>query len=1015
MIDPVIIKDSDMTFPHFTVLKASAGSGKTYTLTKRYVQFLLSNKIKFNKLPSILAITFSNNAAKEMKTRILKWLKEVSIGNVELTAELASVISIPENELRQNANDLIDEIIINYSDFAVKTIDSFMTTVFKASAIDLDYPPDFEILMNNDSIIEYAFNIFLRQVKDGSSEAGLMEEIINSIGETKGADSSYLWEPTGAILNEIKQLYKKLSPGSIEFSDRMTDIIDVQSKMTKLINEIEQKIERSTLVRGKSSKYIKFLKFIKNHTFADFAGELAKNPPVNKPKNKNESSLYNEIIRDWDSFNQLIRAYTVLYSETWYLPYLKVLREINTEIDKVKRQQEKIFIEDINRELADYINSDKVPDVYFRIGETIYHYLIDEFQDTSPLQWQNLFPLIENSISIGGSLFCVGDTKQAIYGFRDADYTIMRDAEASNPFPAATHMVNELDVNYRSKAKIVYFSQLLFEGCLDNEKYREAAKQSGLTDYIQKPKADQVSTGHIEVILLNKDDEENEEEADSQEHIKTIELITNLRDRGYNYSDIAVLSSRNEDVVAITTWLNKAGIDFISYSSLDIRKRKITGEIISLLNFLDSPLDDLSLSTLCLGSIMKEAFRDNDFHGFLFKNRRNAPLYKALQREYPLIWDRYFSELFTKSGYLPLYDLVTEIYRIFDLFERFINEEATLVKILEVIKTLEQSGTNSLREFLSFASNTDTSDTNWNIDLPEDKDAVKVMTIHKSKGLGFEVCIIILREEKAAKPINYIIQRPDGKRSPILKVNKKIASCNPELQRLYDEALLKERVNSLNTLYVGFTRPKEELYIIGSTGEKKYFPIDLLPQYCDIYKNTEPVTKKEEKKQSLTAEILHQYMPLKSGNINHINRSQALRGEFIHEVLSHIDYIDSDFFDVRLDKIINNVNIETNSNYDPLEISDILKNFLNNINVAPYFINLPNRIVHNEKEYLDSLGVINRMDRVIIDSDIITVLDYKTGTSSDNYQSQIDRYLNILRQLYPDIKIKGNVLYIKEL
>ncbi|MBF0473122.1 MAG: UvrD-helicase domain-containing protein [Nitrospirae bacterium] len=1016
MNDPVIIKDSEMTFPHFTLLKASAGSGKTYTLTKRYVQFLLSNKIKFNKLPSILAITFSNNAAKEMKSRILKWLKEVSLNNIEMTSELASVLSIPESELCQNANDLIDEIINNYSDFGVMTIDSFMTSVFKASAIDLDFPPDFEILMNNDSIIEYAFNIFLRRVKHGSGEASLMEEIIYSIGQTKNTNSAFLWEPTGVILDEIKQLYKKLSPNTLEFTDRLPDMIDIQRKMTKLINEIDLKIERSNSVRNQKSKYNKFLEFIKNNTFADFAGEEGKTPPINKPKNKLDIAIYDEIISDWNSFNQHIRAYTVLFSETWYLPYLKVLREFNHEINKVKKQQEKVFIEDINRELSDYINSDRVPDVYFRIGETIYHYLIDEFQDTSPLQWQNLFPLIENSLSVGGSLFCVGDTKQAIYGFRDADYTIMKSAEEQNPFPSSTHMVNELDINYRSKGRIVDFSQLLFKGCLNNDKYANAATQSGLTDYIQRPKTENEDIGHIEIILLNSDEFDEDDEENSQQFLKTIDLINSLKDRGYNYSDIAVLASRNEDVVQITTWLNKARIPFVSYSNLDIRKRKITGEIISLLNFLDSPLDDLSFTTVCIGSIMSQSLKNDDILTFIFKNRRNAPLYKAFQKEYPVIWDQYFSELFTKSGYLPLYDLVTEIYRIFELFDRFITEEATLIKILEVIKTLEQTGTNSLREFLTSALDTDANDTNWNIDLPEDKDAVKVMTIHKSKGLGFEVCIIILREEKKARTINYLIQNSDNKRSPILKINKKIAACDPELQNLYEEALLKERVNSLNTLYVGLTRPKEELYLIGTTSDKKYFPIDLLPikEYCDTDIDTihrTPIIKE----QTQTAKILHQYVPLKTGNSSQINlnRTHALRGEFIHKVLSYIDYVTDDFFDDLLDKIINDVNTETNSNYNPSEIANILKNFLNNNTVAPYFTPQPNRIVFNEKEFLDSSGIINRMDRVIIDNNTVTILDYKTGGSFDKYQSQIDRYINILKELYPDKKITGNVLYVE--
>lgn len=1063
MNDP-IIKDIDIPFPHFMVLKASAGSGKTYTLTKRYVQFLLSRKINFNKLPSILAITFSNNASKEMKTRIIRWLKDISLDNKEKAAELARIISIPEIELNKNAFLLINEIFNNYSDFKVLTIDSFMTAIFKASAIDFDYTSDFEILMNNSAVIEYAFNIFLRRVKEGSKEALLMEDVIKLIAESKKIDSSFQWQPTNTILDEIKQLYKKLATNVLQFEDHSPDIFNIQREMSKLINDIELKIERSNLIKNKKSKYEKILRKVRDCSFADLAGDTASSQPVNKPKTKQDDTIYNEIIKDWERFNQLIVDYTLLFSQTWYLPYLKVLKEFNRDIDKVKRQLGLVFIEDINSLLAGYINSEKVPDVYFRIGETIYHYLIDEFQDTSPIQWQNLFPLIDNSLSCGGSLFCVGDTKQAIYGFRNADYKIMKDAETTNPFPstgAQGHIVKELDINFRSLDRILSFNQTFFKECLNNDKYREAAIRSGLIDWLQTPEAGNEGKGHVEIILLESqgdtqksqgdtqksqgDTYEKDEEASSKEEQTIIELLKSLKDRGYNYGDIAILASRNNDVVDITAWLNKAGILFISYSNLDIRRRKITGEIISLLNFLDSPLDDLSFVTVCLGSILTETLRNEgihyDLHGFLFKNRKDTPIYKAFQREYPDIWNKYFSLLFTRSGYLPIYDLVTEVYRVFKLFERFETEEAALVKILEVIKSIEESGTNSLREFIVLASDLNNSDSEWNIALPEDNDAVKVMTIHKSKGLGFEVCIVLLHEEKRTIPITNIINNPERLRTPILRVTQKIADCVPELQKLYEEARLKELVNSLNKLYVGFTRPKKELYIVairGSADDKKYFPIDLLEMpLLDGFHGTKPIEKVisraapavEKEKPQKPVPILYQSIPLKMGTHNKITTKEALRGEFIHKILACIDYIDKDFFQINgimqysLINIIRDVNNKTAGaggiSYDVSNIFNVLKDFLNDFNTMQYFIKRENRIVMNEKEFLDSNGVINRMDRVIIDNasasgcdGIITVIDYKTGGSNDNYQSQINRYINILKEFYCDRKIEGVILFL---
>src|SRR5208337_5128674 len=187
MGEPVLIKDTDLKFPHFTVLKASAGSGKTHTLSERFVQFLLSDKVPRNSLRNMLAITFSNNAAKEMKERTLSRLKEVYFGDEPKIRELSNITSLDVENMREKAGLLIGEILDSYSDFQVKTIDSFMTTVFKASAIDFGYNPDFDILMSNDSLMEYAFNLFMRNVREGTTDAAHLGDVVDSLAEQKMA------------------------------------------------------------------------------------------------------------------------------------------------------------------------------------------------------------------------------------------------------------------------------------------------------------------------------------------------------------------------------------------------------------------------------------------------------------------------------------------------------------------------------------------------------------------------------------------------------------------------------------------------------------------------------------------------------------------------------------------------------------------------------------------------------------------------------------------------------------
>ncbi len=318
---------------------------------------------------------------------------------------------------------------------------------------------------------------------------------------------------------------------------------------------------------------------------------------MKKPDSRAEE-FYGRIAARWLEAGELISQYASYHVRTCLTPYLKVYGQFSQVVEAVKRRQGKVFIEDINRNLAEYLNSEIVPDVYFRIGETIFHFLIDEFQDTSPIQWRNLFPLLENSLSQNGSAFVVGDTKQAIYGFRAADYTIMKSFESRNPFPSAAHSVQELEVNYRSLQRILDFNDKVFKDIVAKSgSYKDAGERSGLTDYVQKVREGRESAGYAEVTIFERDDESPPE----REKIK--EIVKELHERGYGYGDIAVLTQRNEDAVRATTWLNEEEIPFISYSSLDIRRRKITGEIVALLNFLSSPTDDLSFATFVLGDI----------------------------------------------------------------------------------------------------------------------------------------------------------------------------------------------------------------------------------------------------------------------------------------------------------------------------------------------------------------------------------------------------------------------------
>lgn len=1024
MSDPILTKDTAVHFPHFTVLKASAGSGKTHTLTKRFVQFILSSGIPANRLRNMLAITFSNNAAKEMKERTLSWLKEVYFGDRKKLGELLEITSLDEDEMREKAGLLIGEILDNYADFQVKTIDSFMATVFKASAIDFGYNPDFDILMSNDSLMEYAFNLFMRDVREGTAEAAYLGDIVDFLLEQKKATESFMWDPSSALLEEIKKIYRKLSSKGkkAEVQDYTGELNKTKEDISARVEFLDGEIEKSGLKRSGNSSYGTIFPLVRAKRFPDLIGKGFANPPVNKPqkgKSGNHAS-YVHILDIWRGLEELIRCYTVMFTRSRCVPYVKAYQSFNGTVEMTKRQQGKVFIEDINMHLAQYLSSAIVPDVYFRIGETIYHFLIDEFQDTSPIQWKNLFPLIENSLAQGGSLFAVGDTKQAIYGFRNADYAIMKGFEEENPFPSAEHAVEELEINYRSGKRILEFSEKVFkERLVQNDEYREAGDRSGLTGYVQRPEEDKGDEGYVEVSLLGRNEEEPAERGKIQE------IIEDLFTRGYRYSDIAVLTQTNEDAVRVSAWLNEKDIPFISYSSLDVRRRRITGEIVALMNFLDSPTDDFSFGTFILGEVFTAAISNEDPHTdieslreFCFSQRKKPPLYKAFQEKCGYLWERYFDGLFRASGFLPLYDLVTEVFAVFRVFENLPEEEAALVKILEVVKEFEGGGFNSLKDFLATALDDEDGESEWDMAVPKTIEAVQVMTVHKAKGLGFPVVITLLYEVRN-KGFEYIVEEKD-EAVCLLKINKNTAACDETLHGLYAGERMKDLVNRLNSLYVGFTRPERELYVIGVRSSDKSYPFVLIP--ADEFPCSAKPLERHESPSPENAGIvspcplLHRRGQLEFpvGPEEFMTVEEKRRGEFIHRVLSLIIYL-KDGFEEELTNIINQVRDETGTDYSQDEIRSLIMSLISNKDMMSYFHEAPGKEIRIEQECSDANGRLFRMDRVVIEAGSVTVIDYKTGKSKEasaKYASQIRNYMGILGDIYTGKTVKGVIAFV---
>ena len=1003
------------TFPDFTLVSASAGSGKTHALTQRYLEFILSKGIPENRLRNILAITFTNNAAREMKQRILGELKQISTGNGEILGQLQEALGEDEKAVRSKASEMVDYILDDYSEFQVQTIDSFLSRVFRASALEFGFPPDVEILIDSSPLLTKSFERFAQELALDPSRRSVLDELVELLLASQPANSKYLWNPFAKLSGEVRNLYNKL----IQRKENLAVPDQLIQRKQHLQKDI-LRLYRDLLALVKKSKCEMVRNFETLNEIADrndVDALIGRQSLFNSPIKK--SGLPGKEYERWNAqfaplqerLRKTANEYILVGVHTYYHAYAEALRYFQGVINGIMKEEARVAIGDVNRFLATTINQEIVPEIYYYLGERIHHYLIDEFQDTSPLQWDVFRPLAEEALATKGSLYVVGDTKQSIYTFRGADWQIMhRLMEKVEVFPSAPVNLDDLKINYRSFQRIVDFNKEVFQKVVPSVVPGNASRLSGLSDYVQGVKPEFRGKGYVEVFPVEEDSEGSVRQA------KILDVLKGCKARGYSYNEITILTPKNSDVVEISEWLNREQIPFISHSNLDIRGRKVTGELLAILRFLESPVDDLALMTFVLGNIFKaqlgQSVEVKDLHQFIFGARRGAKrqgtLYRAFQKRFPELWQTYFEGLFNRVGYLPLYDLVAQMYTSFDLFGILPGEEATFVKFLEVIKDFERDGRNSLKDFLLYTEE-ENEDSDWNIPVPLKTDAVSVMTIHKAKGLGNRVVVVLL--EDSNPPHDNLFIQEDEKGLHLLHITKDSAGVNAHLGQLYAEGQLRRAVDDLNKLYVAFTRAKEELYVVSVKG-KRGEPSKFLPQ-TGYEPGPKPRIESQPVAEERTIEATHivgeaALQPVSSEAISLYERK---RGEFIHAILAKLEFVGDDI-PRQIRQAAEEVEFESREQLQISTVEKLLVGFLQNAGVREFFSAKENRRVLNEQEFAQSDGRLFRMDRIILDTDRVTVVDYKTGGEDPEYTVQVRGYLNILKDVYPQHSMRGFLAYV---
>lgn len=1020
----ILPNDTELRLPNFLIVTASAGAGKTHTLTLRILQLLLSHRVPNNRLNNILAMTFTRNAAAEMRQRVLEYLKKAYLGQPEILEQLLALVSMDEEQLHSRCGELIETILQDYSSFQVQTIDSFMARVFRASALEFGFSPTLEIVLDSRPLLDAAFEQFARELtldppKGQASKRLLLEQLTDILVDSQSTSSRYIWNPFQKLSDEVRKLYETLSAQAKDVvlpPGNGKDVNALREEILGIIHYLHKLVRESGLEMTKNFETV--VTIAASGSVDDLIGRKSL---YSSPVKKSGGAKIKKKVEEWDTsfavqqerLRGLMTNYIVQQAHQYYRPYVEAHRIFSSTLEQIMRRDGRICLVDVNRMLLRYISEETVPQVYFYLGDAIVHYLIDEFQDTSPAQWEMMKPLFAETLSKQGSLFVVGDMKQSIYTFRRADWRIMRSAIDTVVFPSAPPEVRELETNYRSYEKILEFTKKVFHEIVPQKVEGKAPHASGLSSFKQEVEKSNKQKGYVEVVSLKKD-EENESQRD-----KILEIVAHCHACSYHYGDITILTPKNDDVVSISGWLNGAHIPFISHSSLDIRGRSITGDIIALLRFLDSPVDNISFATFLLSDTFRRILIADgmpavkeEFYSFILQTKKaghSSPLYTSFRSRYKSYWDRYFDELFDIVGYLPMYDLVSEIYKQFRLFDLRVNEEGTLVKLLEVIKDFEEKGRNNLKDFLAFVEE-EGDEADWNVTVPRGVDAVSVMTIHKAKGLDNRVVIVLLVDSKPRADNLFVEETEEGVR--LVRITQKTAEQDGGLQTLYDRKCLEHTVDDLNKLYVACTRAREEMYIISVTNDRVDEPSKFLP--VEGYETSaKPSVERKEKPFEPIASVVFSAQRLPPSIVvpEKLALYERKRGEAIHDILSKIEFVDA-----HIESIISTAAKEIVGSWmGSLEIAHLVMlvlEFLQVPDVMPFFARVEGRSILNEQEFVNPEGRLFRMDRIVVDAQTITVVDFKTGEDKDSYTDQLHGYVEILSSYYPGRAILGALAFV---
>lgn len=1089
---------------------ASAGSGKTYTLTVEYIKLALREVERRGYFRRILAVTFTTKAAEEMRSRIIEFLhgiahmnqlpeKEQAMFRAMIDSILADYASeqlfISEDELIRRARDTQQQLLQDYGLFSVMTIDSFVQRLSSTFIEELHLPSQFEVLLDSNQLM----NELLDQLLDKVNQQGdpiitnlLLDFAKSEVNEGRSWNllRQNLHDFLKICLNEEYYTIKKeMDPLRIE------DFLQIENQLIEEMNEVnlnlinlasqflnilkDAGISGDMLAYGKNSVASYFNRIVEAGEFEEHGLSYLRSSVVSglwTSKSQEESikltvagiahqlvEIGSEFIEIYDTHSTRYFLFKLIKKD---IKKIALLATITDELHQYQNDHGAVSISEFSKRLNEIIANDPVPFIYEKLGDRFNHILIDEFQDTSILQWQNFMPLLENAVSQGKKNLLVGDAKQSIYKFRGgevglisslkvADHPFMEEKFQDKPldlerfdYLRTNRQLKNLDSNYRSALEIVNFNNDFFTWVASNPKFQAWSSLVDSTYGMHLNQIPQVSpdkySGKVDVLVYHKPLVDNHAELESAWMLdRTLELIQQELANGFQYRDIAILTRKNKQSKYLAIQLKERNIPVISSDSLLVHYANVVGFIIAFMR---------------LKTDSSNAFRYKELL-FQYADLCHEPVdWELISADLKNNQDYYQEALFyfKQLGFLFHQDeghLVSWVYGLVSTFNltHFTDEIEYLFKLLDLINEFVLLKTDDFEAFLVFY---DSNKATFSIASPEGGNAITITSIHRSKGLEYPVVICPFvswthqpQSEKVwfdLKPLDISALKLDenvalnhyyGRVTPKELTN--FESLHRQKKSEYDAVFL----DSLNMLYVAFTRPKQHLHILlaepnaqAHTMTKKSFQDSLgqiVYDYClnnpdfDRAVPTYVIDKEnceyfilQDASQFIKQSVDNQLVDEKLLNLNTQIKSQVdfriqtyqqdlytsaqskrEHGEMVHNLLAKIK--DIEFYQTYYSQITHALADET---------KDLLNGIMENKQIQSYF--QKGELLFVERDILCPDGEVVRPDRVIQQKDLTIIIDFKTGKVDEKHRTQLEKYKEKLAQLGYK-KIKAVLIYIE--